>query len=80
MSTIGIGIHFTPLLFACVFFLIVIGGTVFWIWAMVDCVTNESSNSNDKIVWLLIIIFTHLIGAFIYLLIRRPERIRQFGR
>jgi hypothetical protein len=47
---------------------------------IVDCATNEPVNSNDKIVWLLVIILVHFVGALIYYLARRPERIRQFGR
>jgi H+/Cl- antiporter ClcA len=50
-----------------------------WIWAIVDCVKNESSDGNDKLVWILIIVFTHLLGALLYLLIRRPQRIRELG-
>ena len=29
---------------------------------------------------ILVIVFTHLIGAFLYVVIRRPERIRKYGR
>ena len=43
-------------------------GTIFWIWMLVDCATKESNQSNDKIVWILIILFTHFIGALIYFL------------
>ena len=52
----------------------------FWIWMLVDCITKEPSQGNDKIIWILVIIFTHFIGAFLYLLIRRPERIREHGQ
>ncbi len=53
--------------------------TVFWIWMLIDCLTQEPSEGNDKLVWTLVIIFTHGVGALIYLLVRRPERIRQYG-
>jgi len=53
---------------------------VFWIWMLVDCATKEPSQGNDKIVWILVIILTAWIGALIYFLIRRPERIRENGR
>ena len=55
-------------------------GTIFWIWMIVDCATKEPAQSNDKIVWILVIIFTHWVGALIYFLVRRPERIREHGR
>jgi phosphotransferase system glucose/maltose/N-acetylglucosamine-specific IIC component len=56
--------------------------TIFWIWMIVDCATNEPSISgnNDKIVWILVIVLTHFVGALIYFLIRRPERMRDHGR
>lgn len=67
------------LLFFCVFGLIGILGTIFWIWMIVDCATNEPSQGNDKIIWILVIVFTHLVGAAIYFFVRRPERKRIVG-
>lgn len=52
---------------------------VFWVWMLVDCATKEPSQGNDKIVWILIIVFTHWIGALIYFLVRRPQRKRELG-
>ena len=57
-----------------------IGGTILWAWMLIDCATKEPSEGNDKVVWILIIVLTHLIGASIYLLARRPTRIREHGR
>lgn len=67
-------------LFSCLIGIIAIGGTIFWIWTIIDCTSNEPPQGNDKIVWLLVIIFTHLVGSLIYVLVRRPERRRLFGR
>lgn len=53
---------------------------IFWVWMLIDCATREPSEGNDKIVWILIIVFTNWIGALIYYLVRRPERIRQYGQ
>ncbi len=63
-----------------IFILIAIGGSIFWIWALIECITKEPSEGNDKIIWFLLILFVHLIGALIYYLVRRPERIRKYGR
>jgi Phospholipase_D-nuclease N-terminal len=59
--------------------LVGIGGTVFWIWMLIDCVTKEPSTGNDKIIWLLVIVLTHLIGALIYFFVRRPQRMQLHG-
>jgi hypothetical protein len=61
------------------FLVLGVGGTILWVWMIVDCATKEPSEGNDKIIWILIIILTHWIGALIYLLVRRPKRIEQYG-
>jgi hypothetical protein len=68
-----------PLLIFLVILPIALLATAFWIWMLVDCSTKEPSQGNDKIIWILVIIFTHWIGALIYYLVRRPERQKQFG-
>ncbi len=47
------------------FFLIAIATTVFWIWMIIDCATSQRE-AGEKIVWLLVIIFLHVLGALIY--------------
>ena len=56
-----------------------IGGTILWVWMIVDCATKEPSEGNDKLIWILIIVLTNWIGALLYLLIRRPKRIEECG-
>jgi hypothetical protein len=70
------------MIFCCVpfFWLALLLTTLFWIWMLVDCATKEPDQGNEKIVWILVILFTHWIGASIYFLVRRPERIRDTGR
>jgi len=55
--------------------MVLLFGSIFWVWMLVDCATKESDLGNTKIVWLLIILFTHMIGALLYFFVRRPERI-----
>lgn len=54
-------------------------GTFFWIWMLIDCARYEPRDGNDRIVWVVIIALTHLVGALIYYFARRPERIKQHG-
>ena len=70
---------FLPLLIFIPLILVGLALMAFWIWMLVDCATKESSQGNDKIIWILVIIFTHWVGALIYFLVRRPERKRQLG-
>jgi hypothetical protein len=69
-----------PMLFACIFGLIGILSTIFWIWMIIDCATNEPSEGNEKIIWILVIVLVGVIGAIVYYFVRRPERIRGVGR
>ena len=51
-----------------------------WIWMLIDCITKEPSEGNDKLIWILVIVFTGVIGAAIYYFVRRPERIQNVGQ
>ena len=53
---------------------------IFWVWMLVDCAVNEPSEANDKLVWVIIILFTHVLGAVLYLFVRRPRRLAEVGR
>ena len=68
------------MLFGLLWLPVILLGFVFWIWMLVDCATKEASQGNDKLVWTLIILFTNVIGAFLYWAARRPQRIEQLGR
>ena len=54
--------------------LINVVGFAFWIWALVDCCTRDFKD-NDKIIWILVLVFTNWIGAIIYFLVGRPQAI-----
>ena len=65
-------------IFALLFFILIglisLAGTIFWIWMLVDCAMNEPSEGNDKLIWIIIIVFTQLLGALLYFFIKRPKR------
>lgn len=73
--------------FGCVWCLVVgvaltvaVGGTILWIWALIDCLTKEGDEHNNRLIWTLVIVFTHAIGAIVYLVVRRPQRIKELGK
>jgi hypothetical protein len=74
------GIGSTELVFILAAVVIGVLGIIFWIWMLVDCALNEPSEGNDKIVWIIIIVFAQLIGAIIYFFARRPKRMAELGR
>ena len=59
---------------------IVVSLTVLWIWVLIDCIKNESTEGNERIVWVVVIVVTHWIGALIYLIARRPQRKALLGQ
>ena len=61
-------------------FVLSIAALAFWVWMLIDCAANEPSEGNDKVIWILVIVLTGAIGGLIYFFVRRPQRIRQFGR
>ncbi|PTY03428.1 hypothetical protein DB346_05975 [Verrucomicrobia bacterium LW23] len=51
-----------------------------WVWSLVDIIRNEPSGGNDKIIWIVVVVLLGCLGSAIYYFVRRPERIRQFGK
>lgn len=62
----------TTILFFYLFFaIIILAATLFNWWMIIDCVINQKK---DKLVWMLILIFLHFIGALIYLFMVKLPR------
>ena len=71
---------FPELIIILVVFLISTLVVAFWVWTLVDCIKNEPSEGNDKVIWILVIALAGWIGSLVYLFARRSERIRRYGR
>ncbi len=69
----GIGI------FELLILLVLLSGFVLWLIALVDILRNEFTG-NNKIVWLLTVVFVPLIGAIVYFFIGRKQRLARAGR
>ncbi|WP_243684061.1 PLDc N-terminal domain-containing protein [Methanosarcina barkeri] len=39
---------------------------VFWIWILIDCAKNETDIGNTRLIWVIIIFLTYIVGAFFY--------------
>jgi hypothetical protein len=46
---------------------------IFWIAAIVDVVRRQFTEPTMKIVWVLIILFGHFLGALLYFVIGRSQ-------
>lgn len=45
-----------------------------WIWALVDALKSEFTDSSNKLIWVLLILLLPILGAFLYLVIGRGQR------
>ena len=46
---------------------------IFWVWMLVDCL-KRSFKGNDKLVWVLVLLFSHIIGAAIYYFVIKAQK------
>ena len=72
LGFIGLGIlEFFLLLFLAPLALLAFA---FWIWMLVHAITNNGLTDIEKLIWVIVILFTHFIGAAIYFFVGRPKR------
>lgn len=45
-----------------------------WIWALIDAIRNPGLDDTMRIVWVLVIVFTGILGAIIYLILGRSTQ------
>src|SRR5262245_13258234 len=57
----------------CVFWVLGILATIFWLWMLIDALMHEPT-TNEKILWFLVIFFLHILGALIYFFVRKRGR------
>lgn len=57
------------------FVLLGIGCIIFWFWMLIDCIKRDFIKPDDKVIWVLLIIFIQIIGAIIYyFMVRRKSQ------
>ena len=63
----GIGIGIAVVLAILVGGLLVLSIFAFWIWMLIHAINNRGLTDGEKVAWVLVILFLHLLGALIYL-------------
>lgn len=51
-----------------------VGALILFIWALIDAIQNPGLSSNERLIWILVIVFTSPLGPILYLLIGRKRR------
>jgi len=63
-------------LFFLLFGIVALAGFAFWVWSLVDAIQRPDAEweqaGQNKLVWILVLIFVGFIGSIIYLLVARP--------
>lgn len=57
------------------FYAMLIGVFVLWLWALVDIITSKFQENLMQIIWLLVVFFLPFIGVILYLLIGKSMKI-----
>ena len=70
-DTVGVA-----LIVLAVFFvgMLALAAMAFWIWMLIDAVQNKGLPEGEKIAWVLVIVFLHVLGAILYFFIGHPKR------
>ncbi len=63
------------LLFITLVFLVSLGAFALWLWMLVDCVRNRGLSDNERLIWVIVICLTHVLGALVYLCFGRRSRV-----
>lgn len=48
--------------------------SAFWLWMLVDGITNRTLDGTEKLIWVVVIVATHFIGSVLYFLLGRNKR------
>jgi uncharacterized RDD family membrane protein YckC len=54
---------------------IAIAVCIFWIWMLIDCLHNPRLQGTEKLIWILVILVLHVLGAVLYYFIEREQRV-----
>ena len=46
---------------------------IFWVWALIDAIKNPRLTDNERLLWIIVILFTNWLGALIYLIVGRKK-------
>jgi hypothetical protein len=61
-------------LIALALFLIGIAAFVFWICMLISVIQNKGLTETEKIVWVIVVVLLHVLGALIYFIVAHDKR------
>jgi len=67
---------FIGMVFFCSFWIVLLGLLVFWVVMLIDLLKRPESafnDSNDRLVWILILVLGGGLGALVYFFVKKKE-------
>ncbi|MGV3541417.1 MAG: PLDc N-terminal domain-containing protein [Rufibacter sp.] len=50
---------------------------ILWVWAVVDLLSSRFPSRTDKLIWVIVIAFLPVLGAVLYLIIGRKQKVKE---
>ena len=60
------GIAITAMALILIFIVLAIASFIFWILMIIDCAKRNFKNPNERVVWIIVLVLLHVLGATIY--------------
>lgn len=57
--------------FAILFSLLGLLYFIFWIWMLIDAITNPALDDIEKLIWVAVIFFLHFVGPIVYFFVAK---------
>jgi hypothetical protein len=48
---------------------------ILWLWTLIDALRSTFKSDTEKLMWVMLIVFLSIIGAILYILIGRNQRL-----
>jgi hypothetical protein len=48
---------------------------IFWLWMLIDCLKNQRLDGTEKLIWVLVIFFLHVLGPLLYFFIAKEQSV-----
>jgi uncharacterized membrane protein len=51
-----------------------VSSMILWIWMIIDCAQRKFKEDNEKVVWILLLVFLGVIGAIVYYFVVKRKK------
>ena len=72
-AKVGLAVGAFFIVFWIIIVVLFLAGFIFWIWTIIDCARREFPQENDKLLWILILVFLGVLGSIIYVIVGRKK-------